>query len=360
MKGKSEALVEDSSTYFEAEHRNMDKQTIVVLVRGHIRESFKNKRFYDFLKELCDKYTVNLYIHTWNTYSSNLSWRKVEENNSKVSVLDIRTYFSGLNCIIQSIEIDDETKIDLIGDTNGYIFSTLLPKLAWKRMWYGINKMMEIISSTEDADIMVINTRFDLFNNSFSQNDNSILINFVGDNIGQPLTNIKFLNRSENLLGVDNYYIGPPNKIYKLVNNFHKNLDSINEKYKKIHFQEVTVFYENNFLFYIGETDEKKYENMSLYTDPINNNNNNGGGGVATNITDESLRNSTELQIDYFSNKNLNSNIDIGLCFVKNSDTTYIEHKKVNYFLNGQSVRDAPIIGVKHTSSDWKGFGKKR
>ncbi len=330
----------------------MDKPTIVVLVRGHIRESFKNRRFYNFLTDLGNRYNVKLYIHTWNTYSSNLSWRKVEENNSVVSFLDIITYFSGLNCNIQDVEIDDEKSIELIGDTTGNIFSTMLPKLAWKRMWFGINKMMEIINSKEDPTTLVVNTRFDLFNNSFSQKNNEDLIRLIDTNLDQPLTEIKFINTPENLLGVDNFFIGPPPKLYKLVNHFHKNLDSINEQYKKINFQEVVVFYENNRLF-LGGTDAQLYVNIAFYIRSVNNN-------VENNVenNDEILRNSLGLQIDNFLGNDGPPIIDIGLLFVKNSDATYIEHKKKNYYLNGRSVRETPILSVKHTSSDWKGFGK--
>jgi len=330
----------------------VSRKEIVVLIRGHIRNTFKDRRLYDFLTDLGDRYSVRLYIHTWNTYSSSLSWRKVEENNSIVSFLDIVTYFSGLNCEIQHIEIDDEKGIELIGDTTGNVFSTQLPKLAWKRMWYGINKMMEMISVLEDPSTMVVNTRFDLFNNSYSQNNKDVLFRLIDTNLG--LTDIKFLNNPANLLGVDNYYIGPPKKLYKLVNHFHTNLDSINEQYKKISFQEVVVFYENNRLFLTGGTDDQVYENIAFYILSANNNNEN----VDEN-KDESFRNSLGLKIDNFLGKEGSPMVEGGLLFVKTTDETYVEYKRHNYFLNARSVRETPILSVKHTSSDWKGFGKK-
>ena len=211
-----------------------NKPTVAILLRGHIRETFKNKRLFDFLKELCDRYTVRLYVHTWNVYSTNLSWRKIENIIVNVSILDIRTYLSGLNCEIMSIEIDDDSKIILIGDTTGNVFSTLLPKLAWKRMWYGINKTAQIINISEDPGTLIINTRFDLFNNSCSQDKTDKLIRLIDDNLGVTLTENKFLYKSDNLIGVDNYYVGSPDVMSKISNNFHINLDDINRRYISI------------------------------------------------------------------------------------------------------------------------------
>lgn len=330
-----------------------NKPKVAILLRGHIRETFKNKRLFDFLKELCDKYTVRLYVHTWNVYSTNLSWRKIENNIINVSILDIRTYLSGLNCEIKSIEIDDDSKIMLIGYTSGNVFSTLLPKLAWKRMWYGINKLAEIINISEDPETLVVNTRFDLFNNSCSQDKTDKLIHLIDENLGSKLTENKFLNGSDNLIGVDNYYVGSPSVMYKLSNNFHTNLDDINNRYIDIYFQEVTVFYENNVLF-TEYPNEKKYKNIELY---YYKNIKEKDDNIDVNIKNvEKIRDNIEMRSEYSSDV-----IDFvgGLCFLNNMNTDeYREHKKIKYSLVSQTIRDKPLLEVKHTQSDWKGFGK--
>jgi len=337
----------------------MGNPPVVLLLRGHIRESFKDKRLFNLLNELCKRYDVKLYIHTWNKYSSNLSWRRVETNNASVSILDIRTYISGLDCEIRGIEIDDDSKIELNGDITGNIFSTLLPKLAWKRMWYGINKMMEIINNSEDPTTLVVNTRFDLFNNSFSEHNIDSLLDLINKNIGLSLTENKFLRNSNMLLGIDNFYIGLPNIMYRLVNNFHTNLDSINSRYKDIYFQEVTVFYENSVLFN-NDPNEKKFENIGLYFTPKNVDEN-GGFKLELNPR-EKIQMTIETEIEYL--KDVDSQIikERGLCFLNNlnSEERYSEQRKVRYSLISQTVRDKPFLEVKHTKSDWKGFGKKR
>ena len=338
----------------------MNKPIIAVLLRGHIRETFKNKILFDFLKELCDLYNVRLYIHTWNVYSTNLSWRKIENIIVNVSMLDIRTYLSGLNCEIKSIEIDNDNKIDLIGDITGNIFSTLLPKLAWKRMWYGINKMAQIINNSEDPGTLVINTRFDLFNNSCSQDKTDRLIRLIDKNIGVNLTENKFLYSSDNLIGADNYYVGLPSLMYKLSNNFHTNLDEINNRYINIYFQEVTVFYENNVLF-TENTTEKKYENIELYYFQNNKKKEDNNEVNINNV--ENSQNHNGMRTEYLTDVN---SVARGLCFLNNSSMEQNNnhnnhnHTKTPFNLVSQTVKDKPMLEVKHTKSDWKGFGKKK
>ena len=329
-----------------------NKPTVAILLRGHIRETFKNKRLFDFLKELCDRYTVRLYVHTWNVYSTNLSWRKIENIIVNVSILDIRTYLSGLNCEIMSIEIDDDSKIILIGDTTGNVFSTLLPKLAWKRMWYGINKTAQIINISEDPGTLIINTRFDLFNNSCSQDKTDKLIRLIDDNLGVTLTENKFLYKSDNLIGVDNYYVGSPDVMSKISNNFHINLDDINRRYINIYFQEVSVFYENNVLFK-GDADETKFENIKKYF----NTDNKKRDQNENNINDVEQQRNIGMRSEYSTEV---KDFVGGLNYVKNMniDDEYKEQNKIKYSLVSQTIKDKPMLEVKHTQSDWRGFGK--
>jgi len=237
-------------------------QKIILLLRGHIRNSFKDNKLFNFVKYLSKNYNLKIYIHTWNVFSSSLSWRPIELNNNNITKTDIMIYFSSINDNIISITIDDDNCIKLIGDTNGNIFSTKLPKLAWKRMWYGIFKTIEIIKENESEDSFVINTRFDIFNNSNSFDDNNILL-FIESIVNKKITKNEFINDSEKLVGIDNFYMGNIDTMYLLIKEFYSNLDDINNKYIDIHFQEVVVFYENNRLFL--NNDEDIYENINLY-----------------------------------------------------------------------------------------------
>jgi len=238
---------------------------IILLLRGHIRNSFKDNNLLNFVKKLQENYNLKIYIHTWNIYSSNISWRPIKQNNNTVTKNDIMIYFYCVNKNIISLTIDDDKHIELIGDTNGNLFSTKLPKIAWKRMWYGIFTTIEKIKQNESEDILIINTRFDIFNNSNSFEYNEIY-SFLESAINKKLTKNEFVKDSTKLIGVDNFYIGNINNMYLLANEFYNNLDELNNKYVDIFFQEVVVFYENNRLFLNNEKDI--YENIELYKKP--------------------------------------------------------------------------------------------
>ena len=49
-----------------------------------------------------------------------------------------------------------------------------------------------------------------------------------------------------------------------------------------------------------------------------------------------------------------------GLNYVKNMniDDEYKEQNKIKYSLVSQTIKDKPMLEVKHTQSDWRGFGK--
>ena len=52
---------------------------MIIVLRGHIRQSFKNELLYRFIKYICLHYdNVEIYIHTWNIVQNGLSWRKIE------------------------------------------------------------------------------------------------------------------------------------------------------------------------------------------------------------------------------------------------------------------------------------------
>jgi hypothetical protein len=172
--------------------------------------------------------------------------------------------------------------------------------------------------------------------------------------LGIELTENKFLYNSDNLLGVDNYYVGSPITMYKLANNFHTNLDDINSRYIDIYFQEVTVFYENNVLF-TEYSNETKYENIELYC--VTNNKKKDDNNEVNINNVELIRKNIGMRVEYSTSTN---GFNGGLCFLNNMniDDKYKEHNKIKYSLISQTIKDKPILEVKHTQSDWRGFGK--
>jgi hypothetical protein len=106
---------------------------------------------------------INIYIHTWNIVSSSISWREITENNAQVTSEYILNYFNDIRANIRHIEISDESSIELIGDTSGNVGWSMMPKIGWKRMWYGKYKILSMIKSKiTNTKTIVINMRFDI------------------------------------------------------------------------------------------------------------------------------------------------------------------------------------------------------
>ena len=141
----------------------------IFILRGHIRNSFDDKKLLDFLLKIDRLYELDIYIHTWNTVSNNISHRHIDVNTNEVTPKLIYNYFTdSLKSNIKHIIIDDDTKIQLIGSTDGKVIGA--PKIGWKNMWYGqytiINYIKQNIKTYNNE--IIINMRFDLLGNYYS------------------------------------------------------------------------------------------------------------------------------------------------------------------------------------------------
>ena len=87
----------------------------ILIIRGHIRKSFDTLDFINLIRSI---YKINnnltIYIHTWNIFSNNKSWRYIETNSTIVTKEIIYNYFQELVHLIKEIIIDDDSKIVLI------------------------------------------------------------------------------------------------------------------------------------------------------------------------------------------------------------------------------------------------------
>lgn len=232
---------------------------MILILRGHIRSAFDNNQLFNLIKAI---YTIEkdlkIYIHTWNIFSSNLSWRYINQNNTIVTTQSIFDYFNELRHLIKMIIIDDDQEIKLKGKTDGVICDTLMPIKGWKNYWYGKYKIIynmytvynmcniyniynmfqpkrNIIGKNE----MIINMRFDILNNSNSFN-HSIILNFIRYNCKKIFTINKFLYESE-FLGCDNIYVGNIDTMFKLARIFFYNLDIIMKNNMELKNQEFLV-----------------------------------------------------------------------------------------------------------------------
>jgi len=202
---------------------------MILILRGHIRGSFNTKELYIFVKEL---YTIfpnlTIYIHTWNIFSNNISWRDIKTDDNIVEPSAVFNYFNDIKHLIKTIIIDDDSKIKLIGNLVGNVGKSKMPLKGWKNYWYGKYNIINYIYNTRtDKNEFVINTRFDLFSNSCSYNyDCSQIINFLKKNYMNVFTENKFL-MPEYFSGIDNIYIGNIDTMYTLISKFYKELDNI-------------------------------------------------------------------------------------------------------------------------------------
>ena len=67
---------------------------MIIVLRGHIRNSFDNTNLLKLLKRIIVNIPdIKIYIHTWKEKSNKISWRNNNRNNS------INSFFSKKNCI---------------------------------------------------------------------------------------------------------------------------------------------------------------------------------------------------------------------------------------------------------------------
>jgi hypothetical protein len=216
---------------------------MILVLRGHIRNSFKDDRLYKFIKDLSELYPdLKLYIHTWSVLQSKLSWRTLEENTAAVTETLLLNYFKDLSPRIKKIIIENDQKIQLIGATEGLIRRTKAPLIGWKRYWYGKYQIAKYLKETADPAESVMNTRFDLFHLPYFSHEESVFFSFLQAN-PHPTKN-QFL-RNGCFPGMDNFYIGTVDTQFRLAERFHHQLDYIIEFHKNIFidYQEYYVYY---------------------------------------------------------------------------------------------------------------------
>lgn len=224
--------------YISPLNKKMNKN-LIIMIRGHIRDSFQDDRLNQLLLSLSQKYNISVYIHTWNIIQSDKSWRTIEKNDTPVTDTMIRNYFS---IQIKHIVIQDEDSNELIGNREGYIGKTECPILCWKNMWYGMNQIINNIH--EPSETTILNIRFDIFTNKNRLFTIPSIEKIIHANFNRYLLNVVFISKDK-VIGIDNLMLGSVNSMRQLINHFHKDLDSILERYTDEIHQEFIVLKEN-------------------------------------------------------------------------------------------------------------------
>lgn len=223
---------------------------MILIIRGHIRKSFETKQLYNLVKELYIIFPdLKIFIHTWHIFANNISWRDITINEENVNDIIIYDYFDDLKHLVKKIIIDDDSKINLIGNLHGNINNSPMPIIGWKNYWYGKYKIIDYLYNMNiDENEMIVNCRFDIINNS-NNFDESDIVNFIKNNSKTIFTKNIFLFNDEYHNGIDNIYIGNINTLYKLTKKFFYELDDILIKNSDIYHQERLVYRINNNLF---------------------------------------------------------------------------------------------------------------
>ena len=228
---------------------------MIILLRGHIRNSFENDNLYNLIKELTYSNNISIYIHTWHVIQNSLSWREIHENNTLVTNDLINNYFRDISHLIKLIIIDNDSEIKLMGNLEGKVMNTNCPIKGWKNLWYSNYKMINYIKSMNNLNEIIVNTRFDIFNNSNCLSSEEI-INFINNNKNNNFNKNYFIEK-DTLFGVDNIFIGNIDIMSYLLNNIYKNLDYILNRFKFLDLpcQEHYIYYENcigkNFNYFV-------------------------------------------------------------------------------------------------------------
>ena len=214
------------------------------MIRGHVRDSFSNKRLDDFILLLSQKFKISIYIHTWNVSEARKgsSWRHLDFY--KLFSVDDNlylNYFSNSNKkLIKDLYVHNDSKINLIGNLEGVICKTKCPIIGWKRMFWGqffIAKKVFDNKKNYDAVLSIRPDLFSRFNVKF-ENIIDMINNFKNKQIS-------FLNDNINndCIGVDNCFIGSVDFVFNLIKSMNENLDAIIDRYPNIFHQEVLVYY---------------------------------------------------------------------------------------------------------------------
>ena len=222
---------------------------MILIIRGHIRDAFNNDDLYNFVLLLYHTLSeLKIFIHTWNIFSNNISWRYITVNNNPVTEKTIYDYFRELSKYIKHIIIDDDKNIKLIGKTTGIINNGIMPIVGCKNYWYGKYKIIDYIYNQNIYNTeTVINFRFDILDNSNTFEKDKIYT-FIKNNKNHTFTKNIFMFDYE-CNGIDNIYIGNTYTMYKLANTFYYNLDDILSKNTNTIHQERLVYRINLLLF---------------------------------------------------------------------------------------------------------------
>jgi hypothetical protein len=219
-----------------------------ILLRGHIRNSFKNDDLYNLFKDIHRDVGIELYIQTWDIFANTNSWRNNITLDTNIVTKDIIfEYFKDLSPLIKLLIIDKEEDVKLSGRVTGKVSDSLMPMSGWKYMIYSMFHITSRVNEITLPNENIVITRFDILNNS-----NSLTIKYIYDYINTyKNTNLPliFSNGTYNLHhGCENLMLGKMEVVYKLMYNMWNSTDELLSRHPNSGNQEHFFMYEYEYI----------------------------------------------------------------------------------------------------------------
>jgi len=206
-----------------------------------------------------------IFIHTWGIRQSSISWRMLHEDKTKVDEAAVREYFGDLGGFIESVLVDDDRELQVLGSREGNVASTACPVLGYKFMLYGMARAAEEAVRLTGRDALVTQMRFDVFTNWSPAREDEVL-DFMRLEPSR-WERVRFMIRpadSERELymrlgrwrswgaeydphwtvGVDNVYMARAGDMMDFQRHMYQNFDYLNEKHRGLTHQEWISMFE--------------------------------------------------------------------------------------------------------------------
>jgi hypothetical protein len=224
----------------------MSENRLNIIVRGHIRSSFEDKKLRFLLENISKMFDLRIYVQTWSVLQNGLSWRHLKENRAAVTDEMVRGYMDGFD--VRIVDVIDDSDIRHHGNTEGKIGRTPCPVLAWKNMYYGKFVASRRVLENEPGDSVTMQMRFDILSNPFSPKEIEILdfLNrdyplFAEGSLGEE--RMRFL-RMRCFMGVDNLYMATAEDMHKFASYMYYDMDRILHFHRRTIHQEHIAFHE--------------------------------------------------------------------------------------------------------------------
>lgn len=236
-----------------------------LIIRGHVRNSLGDARLRDLVWSLIGRRPeIRIYVHSWNTVQSSLSWRKMHEDNTSVSEEMIFEYLDCADNLVR-IEVEDDRLVSIPGRVDGTVASTPCPIKGYKLMFYGMLKGSEYVMEDGGRGDIALQTRFDILS-GWARMDAKRILDFL-DDIPSEDEPIRFLirpgtNKLERdlrfdrwlrygaeyephwTLGVENVFSAKAEDMNGFLKHMYENFDEIESRYKGFNHQEWIPMFE--------------------------------------------------------------------------------------------------------------------